>query len=116
MSENTESVTVTKGDVITHDSHSTSNDDNIELSKPDKIEELVVEDLTEFNYFGVKFPGYFRNPRFVQTNDLSFTIAIDTDNMSMELKANWNTKYLPELAELTKKILQKLTKEKIPKL
>lgn len=69
-----------------------------------------------FKYFGVKFPSYFKNPRFVQTADKSFTIAVDADEFTMEMKSNWNTKYLPELADLTKKVLQKLTKEKIKSL
>lgn len=115
MSENTEStVTIDGGSQITSSTESDS--DNVELSTPEQIEEAVVDVLKEFEYFGVKFPGYFKNPRFVQTNDLSFTIAIDTDSMSMEMKANWNTKYIPQLAALTLKVMENLTKEKIQKL
>jgi len=66
-----------------------------------------------FMYLGVKFPGYFKEPRFVQTPDKAFTIAIDSKDWPASERALWNRKYLPQLAELTKKVLEKLTKSKI---
>jgi len=69
-----------------------------------------------FKYMGVDFPDYFKKPRWVQTHDQSFTIAIDTSEMTMEMKAAWNSKYLPQLARLGKLVLEKLTKENIKSL
>ena len=69
-----------------------------------------------FKYMGVDFPDYFKKPRWVQTHDQSFTLAIDTSEMTMEMKAAWNSKYLPQLARLAKLVLEKLTKENIKSL
>jgi len=58
-------------------------------------------------FMGIKFPWYFKNPRWVQTGDKSFTIAVDNSNWPPAKKAQWNQIYLPELAALAKLVLEK---------
>ncbi len=74
------------------------------------------EPAKTFKYFGIDFPIYFKGARWVQTHDQSFTLAIDASNMTLEMKAAWNSKYIPQLARLGKLVLEKLTKENIKSL
>ena len=74
---------------------------------------LEFEKPPTFMYMGVKFPWYFVDPRWVQTNDMSFTLAIDNSEWPASQNALWNSKYLPELAKLAKKVLEKLTNSKV---
>lgn len=67
----------------------------------------------EQTWHGVTIPTWAVNPRFVQINDRTFTVAIDPDKITMEMKANWNQKYIPELAAIGKKVLESLLKEKV---
>ena len=68
-----------------------------------------------FTWMGVKFPAYFKDPHFIQIKG-SIVLAIDPDCVSMEMRANWQNIYVPELAALGKKIIEKHLKIKIEKL
>ena len=68
-----------------------------------------------FTWQGVKFPAYFKGPHFIQIKG-SIVLAIDPDCVSMEMRTNWQNIYVPELAALGKKIIEKHLKIKIEKL
>ena len=68
-----------------------------------------------FTWMGVKFPAYFRGPHFIQVKG-SIVLAIDPDCVSMEMRTNWINIYVPELAALGKKIIEKHLKIKIEKI
>ena len=68
-----------------------------------------------FTWMDVKFPAYFKGPHFVQVKG-SIVLAIDPDCVSMEMRTNWQNIYVPELAALGKKIIEKHLKIKIEKL
>ena len=89
-------VTLTKGDPVEIDSHPTP-------------------EPKSFTWMGVKFPAYFKDPHFIQIKG-SIVLAIDPDCVSMEMRANWQNIYVPELAALGKKIIEKHLKIKIEKL
>ena len=91
--------------------------DKQNIKTGDMLEKVPI-DVTKktFTYMGVEFPKYFANPRFMQTKDLNFTLAVDRSQMSREMVANWETEGVKELADLTKKVLVKLTGEDIKSL
>jgi len=68
-----------------------------------------------FTWMGVKFPAYFKGPHFVQVKG-SIVLAIDPACVSMEMRTNWQNIYVPELAALGKKIIEKHLKIKIENL
>ena len=74
-----------------------------------------VKEPKPFTWMGVKFPAYFKSPHFVQIKG-SIVLAIDPDCVSMEMRTNWINIYVPELAALGKKIIEKHLKIKIEKL
>ena len=79
---------------------------------------IILPPLTEpksFTWLGVKFPAYFKGPHFIQIKG-SIVLAIDPDCVSMEMRTNWQNIYVPELAALGKKIIEKHLKIKIEKL
>ena len=88
--------TLTKGDPVVIESHPSPE------PKP-------------FTWMGVKFPAYFKGPHFVQVKG-SIVLAIDPDCVSMEMRTNWQNIYVPELAALGKKIIEKHLKIKIENL
>ena len=89
-------VTLTKGDPVVIESH----------PKPEP---------KSFTWQGVKFPAYFKGPHFIQIKG-SIVLAIDPDCVSMEMRTNWQNIYVPELAALGEKIIEKHLKIKIEKL
>ena len=93
------------------------NDGN-EVRITQKIEEAEkpkTEEPKSFTWQGVKFPAYFKGPHFIQIKG-SIVLAIDPDCVSMEMRTNWQNIYVPELAALGKKIIEKHLKIKIEKL
>jgi len=82
-------------------------------AKP-KVEAKDIEPKP-FTWMGVKFPAYFKGPHFVQVKG-SIVLAIDPACVSMEMRTNWQNIYVPELAELGKKIIEKHLKIKIENL
>jgi len=108
----------------TDDSNTTAviSDDNVKAEKPIPASQTneppkVKADTTpkSFTWMSVKFPPYFVGPHFVQVKG-SFVMAIDPACVSMEMRTNWQTKYIPELAALGKKVLEKNLKIKIENL
>ena len=88
----------------------------IETESTDIIAEEIKEELIEIQgskHWGVEFPAHFPCPRWIQLPDKSFALAFDTEHLTAEMKANWNSKYIPELASLGKQVLENLTKTKI---
>lgn len=88
-----------------------------DAAKP-KDRTVILPPLKEpksFTWQGVKFPAYFRDPHFIQIKG-SIVLAIDPDCVSMEMRTNWQNIYIPELAALGKKIIEKNLKIKIEKL
>ncbi len=67
-------------------------------------------------HYGIEFPSYFVNPRWVQTADMSFTLAVENSNLTIDQRVNWSKRYLPELAALGKLIMEKKFKETIKSL
>ncbi len=86
----------------------------VDNMKPmEEIEEAVgAKELKPFEWMGVTFPPYFQGPHFVEVKG-SIVMAIDPANVSMEMKANWESKYRPELAALGKKVIEKYLNIKI---
>lgn len=65
-------------------------------------------------YFGVKFPGYFQNPRFVETESGVFTMEIDDTCLTYDEANKFHTNGLrSHLAELSKQVLRNMTNSKI---
>jgi len=88
-----------------------------DAAKP-KVRTVTLPPLTEpksFTWMNVKFPAYFKGPHFIQIKG-SIVLAIDPDCVSMEMRTNWQNIYVPELAALGKKIIEKHLKIKIEKL
>jgi len=96
---------VVKGEPVFTDSAVTAT----EAEKP------KTEEPKPFTWLGVKFPAYFKGPHFIQIKG-SIVLAIDPDCVSMEMRTNWQNIYVPELAALGKKIIEKHLKIKIEKL
>jgi len=99
-----ESVTIDTGD----DSPNTVESSNI-------IPEVVTpldNEPKEFEWKGVKFPGWCKNPHFVEIKG-SAVMAIDNDAVTIEMKANWETRYRPILAALGKQVIEKALNIKI---
>lgn len=111
--DESETVTITAGDPITIDSHSTP-----EIKDPQELEKIAKEgleelddavgtdDLKQWTYMGVKFPIYFQDPHWIQYNG-TFMLAVDPAFVTMPMKANWLAKYAPELMKLGHQILEK---------
>ena len=100
----------------------TISSDNVpaEISSETKTKDRTVilpplKEPKSFTWQGVKFPAYFRDPHFIQIKG-SIVLAIDPDCVSMEMRTNWQNIYIPELAALGKKIIEKNLKIKIEKL
>ena len=99
----------------------TMSNDNIDpvevLTKDTKTlpKKPETEEPKPFTWMGVKFPAYFKGPHFVQVHG-SIVLAIDPACVSMAMKSNWQNIYVPELAALGKKIIEKHLKIKIEKL
>lgn len=83
------------------------------LKTTQQIETAVVKEFEDFEYFGVKFPHYFKNPHFIQLPDGAIILGVDPACVTMEMKAKWREVYVPELMKLTKQVLEKLTGETI---
>ena len=67
-----------------------------------------------FMFYGVEFPAYFKNPRFVESSSGCYTISIDPDNLNANQCQEFaNNGMRLELANLSKKVLEKLLGEKI---
>ncbi len=66
----------------------------------------------DFEWKGIKFPGWAQGPHFIVLNG-SFVLAIDPNCVTMEMKTNWVGKYVPILVDLGKQVLEKLLKEEI---
>jgi len=66
----------------------------------------------DFEWKGVKFPGWAQGPHFIVLNG-SFVLAIDPNCVTMEMKSNWVGKYVPILVQLGRKVLEKLLNEEI---
>ena len=108
-SENSEVITITQGDALTIDST-----DNITTAAVESFDDVEAELVDKpFKWHGVDFPAWAKNPHFVILNDRTFALAMDPNYVSMEMKANWMQKYVPELVKLGKQVLEKLLKEKI---
>ena len=67
----------------------------------------------EFEFMDVKFPWYFKDPKWIQTRDGTFCLSINTDDWNVAQKSQWNTRFMPVLMDLGKKILEKHLKTKI---
>ena len=92
-------------------------DDNVQIEKPIPASQTneppkVDPKLKSFTWMGVKFPPYFVGPHFVQVKG-SFVMAIDPACVNMEMRTNWQGRYIKELSDLGKKVLEKNLKIKI---
>jgi len=64
------------------------------------------DDLKPVKFMGIDFPIYFQSPHWILLNG-AFVLAVDPKYITMEMKANWMQKYVPELVALGKEILEK---------
>jgi len=69
-------------------------------------DEIKIDDLKQCTYMGVKFPIYFQDPHWIQFNG-AFVLAVDPAYVTMQMKANWMQKFVPELMKLGKEVLEK---------
>jgi len=60
-------------------------------------------------YFGVEFPDWATNPKFVETVSGCFTLQINNDKLTEEQIKNWDKEGRPLLAQLTKQVLERFT-------
>lgn len=86
-----------------------------EIKNPTELNEIANESKKNM-FYGIEFPHYFQSPRWVQTADMSFTVAVDSTKFTAEMQSNWQKRYIFELAALSKLVLEKLIKEKIKSL
>lgn len=86
----------------------------IEASVKDPQEEAKPEpklpEPTEWK--GVKFPAYFQGMHFVDVKG-STVMAVDPACLTIEMKANWESIYRPELAALGRQVIEKALDIKI---
>lgn len=107
-----EFVDTTKENVIPTDNGIAGNTVNFDTASNELEEAVGAKDLKSFEWMGIKFPPYFKGPHFVDVKG-STVMAIDPAQVTMEMKANWESKYRPELAELGRKVLEKALNIKI---
>jgi len=100
------------GEVLKMDAPDTS---SIEFNAGmNDLEEAVkAEEPKPFKWHGVDFPAWAQGPHFVMLASQTFALAIDPNCVTMEMKSHWMLKYVPELVQLGKKVLEKLLDDKI---
>lgn len=95
----------------------------VKFDPDDKVESVIanytevlppepVDPPKETEWMGVKFPAYFQGMHFVDVKG-STVMAVDPACLTMEMKANWESVYRPELAALGRQVIEKALHTKI---